>query len=150
MSERGRPTSYKPENGELARKFCMLGATNEDLAACFEVSVGTIDYWIKNHPEFTEGVRQGRDVADAAVVQKLYSRAMGHKIETTKYVLYRGEERELKHVIHYPPDVMACIFWLRNRRRRHWNERIQPPPDNGITFEELEEASRRALQFNGA
>jgi len=78
MPGRGRPTLYKPENGELARKFCMLGATNEELAGCFEVARSTIDQWLATIPEFAEGVRQGRDIADAAVVQKLYSRAMGY------------------------------------------------------------------------
>jgi len=41
MSTRGRPTLYKPENAELARKFCMLGATNEDLADLFDVDLAT-------------------------------------------------------------------------------------------------------------
>jgi transposase len=52
MSTRGRPTLYKAENAELARKFCMLGATNEDLAKCFEVSRSTIDHWIDTIAEF--------------------------------------------------------------------------------------------------
>jgi hypothetical protein len=82
MAGRGRPTLYKPENAELARKFCLLGATNEDLAGLFEVARRTIDDWIATIPEFAEGVRQGRDVADAAIVQKLYSRAMGYSYET--------------------------------------------------------------------
>ena len=34
----GRPTTYKPENAEIARYACMLGATNEILAERFEVS----------------------------------------------------------------------------------------------------------------
>ncbi len=28
----GRPTVYKPENAEIARHACMLGATNQTLA----------------------------------------------------------------------------------------------------------------------
>src|SRR5215468_2071740 len=77
MNERGRPSTYKPEYAELARKFCMLGATNDDLATCFEVAGGTIDYWIKTQPDFAESVQRGRDLADVGVVEKLYSRAMG-------------------------------------------------------------------------
>jgi len=97
MPGRGRPTLYKPENGELARKFCMLGATNDDLAGCFEVARSTIDQWLATIPEFAEGVRQGRDVADAAVVEKLYSRAMGYSYETKKVLLYRGEPVTVPH-----------------------------------------------------
>ena len=127
MSMRGRPTLYKPENAELARKFCMLGATNEDLARCFEVSRSTIDHWIDTIPEFAEAVREGRDLADAAVIQKLYSRAMGFTTEIKKHVIYRGELREIPMTLYYPPDIQACIFWLRNRRRRDWHEKGKGP-----------------------
>lgn len=41
MAGPGRPILYKPANGELARKFCLLGATNEDLAGLFDVAVRT-------------------------------------------------------------------------------------------------------------
>ena len=135
MAGRGRPTLYKPENPELARKFCMLGATNDDLAGCFEVAGSTIDEWIATIPEFAEGVRQGRDVADAAVVQKLYSRAMGYSYETTKVLLYRGEPVPVPQTVYYPPDVRACIFWLRNRRRRDWLEKAEPRREDEDTYD---------------
>ncbi len=146
MATPGRPTLYKPENADLARKFCMLGATNDELATCFEVSRTTIDHWIDSFPDFAAGVKQGRDLADAAIVQKLYSRAMGCTVETKKYVLYRGELRELPVTLHYPPDVQACMFWLRNRRRRHWQENVRTPPDEGPPMSELAAASERARQ----
>jgi hypothetical protein len=125
MAGRGRPTLYKPENADLARKFCMLGATNEDLAGLFEVARRTIDDWIATIPEFAEGVKQGRDIADAAVVQKLYSRAIGYSYDTKKIFIYRGEPVTVDHTVHCPPDTRACMFWLRNRRRRHWLEKAE-------------------------
>jgi hypothetical protein len=144
MSTRGRPTLYKPENAELARKFCMLGATNEDLARCFEVSRSTIDNWIDTIPEFADSIQEGRDLADAAVIQKLYSRAMGFTTEIKKHVIYRGELREIPMTLYYPPDIQACIFWLRNRRRRDWQEKGRAAlPDDGPTISELEAASER-------
>jgi len=30
--------------------------------------------------------------------------------------------------LYYPPDIQACIFWLRNRRRRDWQEKGKAPP----------------------
>jgi hypothetical protein len=42
----GRPTTYRPENADIARQACMLGATNEALAGRFEVCRRTIDNWI--------------------------------------------------------------------------------------------------------
>ena len=72
MSSAGRPSHYKPENAELARKFCMLGATNDDLGTLFEVSARTIENWISTYPEFAGSVKEGRDHADANVAHKLY------------------------------------------------------------------------------
>jgi hypothetical protein len=144
MSNRGRPPLYKPENADLACKLCMLGATNDDLGKCFEVSRTTIDHWIETIPEFADGVRQGRDLADAAVIHKLYSRAMGFTKEITKHVLHRGELREVPVTLYYPPDTQACFFWLRNRRRLHWQDKLQTMQDEGPLASELEEAAERA------
>ena len=144
MSTRGRPTLYKPENADLVRKFCMLGATNEDLARCFEVSRSHDRSLDRHHPGVRRSIQEGRDLADAAVIQKLYSRAMGFTTEIKKHVIYRGELREIPMTLYYPPDIQACIFWLRNRRRRHWLEKGKPAPhDDGPTISELEAASER-------
>jgi hypothetical protein len=148
MDHRGRPTLYQPEYPDLARRFCQLGGTNEDLADFFEVSRSTIDEWIRIHCAFAEAVRRGRDGIDMVVADKLLSRIMGYTHEGRKYVLYKGEEKEVRHVVHYPPDVQACIFWLRNRRRKQWLERARAEPESGLTFEDLEEASRRVAERN--
>jgi hypothetical protein len=36
---------------------------------------------------------------------------------------HRGEPVTADHTVHHPPDTQACIFWLRNRRGRHWLEK---------------------------
>ena len=59
----GRPTRYKPENAEIARHACMLGATNASLAERFEVCRRTIDNWIATIPEFSDAVQQAREPA---------------------------------------------------------------------------------------
>jgi len=72
---------------------------------------------------------------------------MGYTHEGRKFVLYKGEEKEVRHVVHYPPDVQACIFWLRNRRRKQWLEGAKEEPDNGLTVLEIEEAAERARRM---
>ncbi len=42
-----RPTDYKPEYAELARNYCLLGATEEELGGFFGVSDRTIRNWKK-------------------------------------------------------------------------------------------------------
>ena len=120
MSVIGRPTSYRPEFCELACNYCLLGATNAELAGFFDVAPRTIDNWIARIPEFAAAVREGRAVANSRVAHALYQRAVGYDSTVQRTVLWRGEERTLTRTVHHPPDIRACIFWLSNRRRQDW------------------------------
>src|SRR5262245_7633351 len=126
MNAVGRPTSYRSEFCELASNYCLLGATNVELAGFFDVAPRTIDYWIARIPEFAAAVLEGRAVADSRVARGLYQRAVGYDSKVQRTVLWRGEERTLTRTVHHPPDIRACIFWLRNRRRQDWTDRPGP------------------------
>ncbi len=143
----GRPTVYTPENDEIARVACMLGATNETLAERFEVCRRTIDNWIATIPEFSFAVRQGRQVADETVISALFARAKGMEQKMTKVFCHRGQPVTANYTVHLPPDVCACIFWLRNRRPEQWRENrpLVDAKDDEAWVRELEEASARAL-----
>ena len=77
MNPHGRPTAYKPDFCEQARKQCLLGATNEELGEFFGVTRRTIDNWIACHPDFAAAVESGRVVADSKVASGLFARAIG-------------------------------------------------------------------------
>jgi hypothetical protein len=142
----GRPTAYKPENAEIARVCCMMGATNATLAERFEVSRTTIDNWIATIPDFGDAVRKGREVADGAVVSALYARATGTQRTMTRVFCHKGQPVTVSYPVDLPPDVRACIFWLRNRRPEQWREN-RPIVDEEERWRELEEASERAEQM---
>jgi hypothetical protein len=151
MPTAGQPTLYKPDYCTQAHNYCLLGATNEDLAGFFDVTRRTIDNWIASHPDFASAVHTGRAVADARVARCLYERATGWERTVERTVLHRGEEKKLKNTLCYPPDVQACIFWLRNRRRATWGSRTATPPDGSADdlydpIAELDAAGERVLQ----
>lgn len=125
MGKRGPASGFKPENCKLARKFCILGATNEQLAEFFEVSVSTIGAWLVQFPDFKQAVHQGRAVADADVAESLYSRATGYDLKVEKIVATPDGPDVMSYTRHYEADTAACMFWLRNRRRDLWRERIE-------------------------
>ena len=142
----GRPTAYKPENAEIARNACMMGATNETLAARFGVSRRTIDSWIATTPEFSSAIKQGREGANEAVVSALFARATGMEQKMTKVFCHRGQPVTADYTVHLPPDVRACIFWLRNRRPEEWRESrpaVAEKKDEPNWVSELEAASER-------
>lgn len=135
----GRPTKYRQEYVDLARKFCMLGATNEDLARNFGVDVNSIDRWIAAHAEFRGALKEGRDEADAKVASRLYSRAIGYSHEAVKIVAdaKTGAEHIVPYTEHYPPDTTACIFWLKNRRPDRWRDKHETEHSGKLSLEQL-------------
>src|SRR6185369_17860615 len=77
----GRPSSYRPEYVELARKLCKSGQTDREIADFFEVSIATITNWKAEDPEFLASIINARDVADERVERSLYHRAVGYTFE---------------------------------------------------------------------
>jgi hypothetical protein len=149
MSNFGRPTAYKPEYCELAHNYCLLGATAEELAGFFGVTRGTINNWIATIPEFATALREGRDLADARIARCLYKRAMGYDHKVKRITECRGDEKTVTTELHFPPDTHACIFWLRNRRRRNWNPRAEvltEGPDIAALLDVADEGVRDAAE----
>ena len=127
MTVMGRPTSFHPDMSEQAHNYCLLGATNDELAEFFGMSPRTIDNWIAQRSGFAEAVKTGRVIADARVARAIYTRAVGYERKVEREVILRGELKPVASTVHYPPNVQACIFWLRNRRRRTWREGPNDP-----------------------
>src|SRR5690606_9591061 len=90
-SKGGRPTDYRPEYCELARNYCLLGAKDTELAVFFGVSESTLNLWKKEHPEFSESIKEGKEEADARVAQSLYHRATGYSHPEEKIFNHNGE-----------------------------------------------------------
>lgn len=120
----GRPTLYREEYNDLTRKYCLLGATDVDLAKFFEVSVDTITEWKKVHPKFSASIKEGKEEADANVANRLYARAMGYEHAEVHISNYQGEITMTPITKIYPPDPTSAIFWLKNRQKDRWADRV--------------------------
>ena len=129
MPTPGQPQTFNPTYCELAREYCLVGATNEVLGDFFGVTSRTIDNWIATHPDFADAVYRGRAVADAVVVRALFERAKGFSHQVSRTTLYRGKEQTVTNTVSYPPDTQACMFWLRNRQRQYWQARAEATPE---------------------
>ncbi|WP_313707775.1 terminase [Atlantibacter hermannii] len=119
-----RPTKYQKAYAEQARKLCMLGYTDEQLADFFTVAVSTISKWKLDHSEFSEAVKKGKDLVDAEVVDSLYQRAMGYVAPDTDIRVIDNKIVKTQIKKHYPPDTAAAIFWLKNRQKKAWRDKI--------------------------
>lgn len=119
----GRPSKYRSEMIEQARKLATLGATDREMADFFEVSESTFYLWKLEHPELSEALKQSKEAADERVEHSLYRRALGYSHDAVKIVQVGGEVVNAPYVEHYPPDTTAAIFWLKNRRPKEWRDR---------------------------
>jgi hypothetical protein len=141
----GRPSKYQDTFPAQAAKLCRLGATDAELADFFGVSEQTINTWKKEHPQFLEALNEGKTQADARVVASLFSRATGYSHPDTHVSVYEGVPTLTPITKHFPPDVTACIFWLKNRNPAAWRDRSEVEHSGQVGFaEKLVKARERA------
>lgn len=119
----GRPTDYREEYNEKARKLCLLGATDAELADFFEVAESTINNWKIDYPEFLESIKKGKEQADADIADSLYNRAKGYSHPDVHIANYEGKTIVTPLTKHYPPDTAAAIIWLKNRQPKKWRDK---------------------------
>jgi transposase len=125
----GRPTEYRPEFVAQAEKLCELGATDEEIAAFFEVSSRTVYRWKTRHEEFCQALKSGKDKADERVERSLYQKATGFYYTEQQAIKIKLEQHKedvkVVDVERYAPaDTTAGIFWLKNRRKNEWRDKI--------------------------
>ena len=111
------------------------GLTQKDIAKNCRISEYTLRQWRDKFPEIAEALRVGKDAADRVVENALYKSACGYtetirkpmRIKTIEYDPETGKKvREVEKVvaveeqIHFPAQVTAQIFWLKNRKPEQW------------------------------
>lgn len=125
----GQPTLYREEYDEQARKLCLLGATDEDLADFFGVCEKTINNWKTANPTFLQSIKRGKMIADAEVADRLYQRAKGFEHDSIEIKVVSIGNNEGSEVVEvpvrkiYPPDSVAAFFWLKNRQPDKWRDK---------------------------
>ncbi len=163
----GRPSSYKPEYAEQAEKLCNLGATDNEVAEFFNVSVRTVHRWKLEQEEFCHALKIGKAAADERAERSLFHKANGFtyteqqafKVKTVTYKdgkrLKEVEELQTIEVERFsPPDTTAMIFWLKNRKPGVWRDRhehgldVSEPLAN--LFREVSGAAFRPVQEEAA
>ncbi|GAB3805552.1 helix-turn-helix domain-containing protein [Spirosoma humi] len=148
QTKRGAPTKYKPEYAEQARKYCLLeGATDEELAVSFGVTIRTIDNWKRQYPDFLRGVQEGKKVADANVAEGFYKRAIGIEFTEVTRELVDDQLTVTKEVIKLiPPDPGAALNWLKNRQPAKWRDKVEVAHSGKVETNDLGNLSDAQLK----
>ena len=135
----GAPTKYHDDMPRMARIACEEGGfTDVKLAKLFNVSKSTINNWKKDHPEFKDALKIGKDTFDSERVETAFlKRCLGFRFTEVT----REPAVIKKHLDGRPPDVLdtkmvvtkkvskiivpdgkSCMDWLTNRQPQRWKK----------------------------
>lgn len=119
-----RPTKFNESIKQKILKLAAAGATDEEMSRAIGICKSTLNNWKGWDPDFFDQLKEAKDVADQLVVASLFQRAIGYRHPEIKVFCTKDGEILTKTVTrHHPPDVTACIFWLKNRDPKSWRER---------------------------
>ena len=125
------------DNLLLLQGWARDGLTDEQIAGKLSISRSTLSEWKKKYPDISDTLKKGKEIADIAVENALYDRALGIKTTVRKAIKVKSVEyndagRKIKEEerieygeeeVYIPPDTTAMIFWLKNRLPDKWRER---------------------------
>lgn len=131
----GRPTEYRPEYCDLAKRLCESGATDQELADVLRIHRATLYRWLGEYPRFRDAVRLGKEPADDRVERSLFHRAVGYTHEALKIMQEKGTPVVVRYMEHVPPDPGAAFNWLKNRRPDQWRDRRELTGADGQPIE---------------
>lgn len=92
------------------RGWARDGLTNEQIAHNIGINVKTLYDWQNKYSNFCNALKDTKDIVDRQVENALYKSACGFIGDDGKY---------------YPPSTTAQIFWLKNRKRLEWRDKIE-------------------------
>lgn len=115
-----------PEKLLLLEDWARQGLFDAQIAKNMGISEATLYRYKANHPEIKEALRKGKEVVDIEVENAMLKRAKGYTVTITEQKLDKdGCVHDLKRDVHIPGDVTAQIFWLKNRRRQQWRDKVE-------------------------
>ena len=93
------------DNLILLEGWARDGLTDEQIAHNMGIATSTFYEWKKKSKEFSESLKKNKDIVDFEVENALLKNAM-------------------------EGNVTAQIFWLKNRKKLQWRERIEYATDD--------------------
>ena len=103
------------------------GLTNEQIANNIGINVKTLYDWKNKESNICNALKKGKEVIDIEVENALLKRALGYKYDEITYENGVETKRVTKEV---QPDTTAQIFWLKNRKRMQWRDKVEYSNDN--------------------
>ena len=106
------------------------GLTDAQIATNMGINVATLYRWENEFCDIRNALKEGKDVVDRQVENALLKSALGYMYDEVTEER-RDDELVVTKVVHkeVQPNTTAQIFWLKNRKRAEWRDRVE----NAIT-----------------
>ena len=106
----------------LLEGWAKNGLTDEQIAKNIGINRTTLYDWKKKETNIADALKKGKEVVDFEVENALLKRALGYEYEEEIYENGILTKKVKKQV---PPDTTAQIFWLKNRKKEQWREKVE-------------------------
>ena len=102
------------------------GLTNEQIAKNIGINVKTLYDWKNKESNISNALKKGKEVVDIEVENALLKKALGYTIMLRKQKVTKdGDVVDIEEEVHIPPDTTAQIFWLKNRKKAQWRDKVE-------------------------
>ena len=131
----GAVSKYNPKLfPKMVRLLASRGAILTEIADALSVTKQTIIVWMHTYPEFMDAVHSGNDAFNPRVERALAERAIGFYAEVEEWKSDKDGLRKVTYRKYFPPDVTACIFFLKNRMPHKYRD-VQKHHHSGEVFQ---------------
>ncbi len=120
----GRPSKFHTINMEQLEFLAKKGWTDAEIADFFKINEETLNAYKKKYPEFSKSLKDWKLEADQEIVKSLYQRGKGYEHPEEIIFQYQGKVIRANTIKKYPPEVLACIYWLNNRIPKEWRQKV--------------------------
>lgn len=163
----GRPSKFGQINQQQLKKLVLSGWDDSQVSDFFGVTTISLYNYKLKYPKFFSALKDWKIEADKKVEKSLYQRAIGYTYDEVTYEksnvgglgikLVEGEIEQIKHtdtakvkivVKQVAPDVIAQIFWLKNRQPSEWRDKTETNVNINFTAKLILDAVYKANASN--
>lgn len=133
----------------LVEGWARDGLTDEQIAKNLGIGKNTFYEYKKEHQDFSDSLKKGKEIVDYEVENALLKKALGYTVTLKKEKVTKdGNVVEIEEEVHIPADTTAQIYWLNNRKPKQWkNKRIDEDTETEDTSKDnLEQLSVEELK----
>lgn len=125
----------EPDSLILLEGWARNGLTDKQIAKNIGISEQTLNVWKNRFPSFSESLKRGKEVVDIMVENAMLKSALGHVVKVKKPIKLKTEKQKVgegkiveerveyvEEEVYIKPEVVAQIFWLKNRRMKIWRD----------------------------